>query len=75
MKKQQNIFKVLQYEYMNCSVNGNPKKRLILEDRHGNVFIAQTATDALCGYMGYTRGQEYLFTYHYTRNNNMIIDY
>ena len=76
MKKQQNIFKVLQWEYMNCSVNGNPKKRLVLEDRAGNVYIATTATDALCGYYGYVRNREYLFTYHYARTScNMVIDY
>lgn len=76
MKKLQNVFKVLASEYMNCSINGNPKKRLVLEDRGGNVYIATTATDALCGYYGYERGREYFFTYHYTRNScNMIIDY
>ena len=76
MKKEQQIFKVLQQEYMNCSVNGNPKKRLVLEDRGGNVYIATTATDALCGYYGYERGREYLLTYHYTKTScKMIIDY
>ena len=74
--KKQNIFKVIQSEYMNCSINGNPKKRLVLEDRDGNIYIATTATDALCGYYGYERNREYLFTYHYTRKScNMIIDY
>lgn len=76
MKKQENIFKVLQLEHMNFSINGNPKKRLILEDRAGNVYIATTATDALCGYFGYERNKEYLFTYHCTRKSfSMIIDY
>lgn len=70
------IFKVLKTEYLNCSVNGNPKKLLILEDENGNVEIARTATDALCGYYGYQVNAKYLFTYHYTRtNSNMIIDY
>lgn len=76
MKKQQNIFKVLQSEYVNCSINGNPKKRLVLEDRAGNIYIATTATDALCGYYGYERNKEYLLTYHYARNScKMVIDY
>ena len=76
MKKLQGVFKVLQSEYMNCSINGNPKKRLVLEDRAGNVCTATTATDALCGYYGYERGHEYLFTYHYTKTTcKMIIDY
>lgn len=74
MKK--GIFKVLKSEYLNCSINGNPKKLLVLEDENGNVETARTATDALCGYYGYQIGQKYLFTYHYTRKNaNMIIDY
>lgn len=76
MKKSQGVFKVLQSEYMNCSINGNPKKRLILEDDRGAVHIATTATDALCGYYGYERGRKYLFTYHYTRGTcKMVIDY
>ena len=76
MKKLQGTFKVLKSEYMNCSINGNPKKRLILEDHNGNVHIATTATDALCGYYGYERNREYLFTYHYTRGTGkMVIDY
>ena len=76
MKKLQGVYKVLQYEYMNCSVNGNPKKRIVLEDRAGNVCIATTATDALCGYYGYERNKEYLFTYHYApKSYKMIIDY
>ena len=76
MKKLQGIYKVLQSEYMNCSINGNPKKRLILEDENGCVYIATTATDALCGYYGYKNGEKYLFTYHYTKtSHNMVIDY
>ena len=76
MKKLQGVFKVLTSEYMNCSVNGNPKKRLILEDESGGTWIATTATDALCGYYGYNHSHKYLFTYHFTlKHGNMVIDY
>lgn len=76
MKKLQGVFKVLTTEYMNCSVNGNPKKRLILEDDSGGTWIATTATDALCGYYGYYPNHRYLLTYHFTRKHcNMVIDY
>jgi hypothetical protein len=75
MKKFTKNLKVLTSEYMKCSVNGNPKKRLILEDSDNNVYIATTGTDCLCGYISYSRGKTYAFTYHYTRaNSKMIID-
>lgn len=75
MKKLTDIFKVLRSDFLNCSVNGNPKKRLVLEDPAGNVYVATTATDALCGYYGFVAGCKYFLTYHYTRNGSMIIDY
>ena len=76
MKKENAIFKVLKWEYLNCSINGNPKKLLVLEDENGNIKIARTATDALCGYYYYKTNTKYLFTYHYTQKSaNMIIDY
>ena len=76
MKKLQGVFKVLTSEYMNCSMYGNPKKRLILEDDSGGRWLATTATNALCGYYSYNHRNKYLFTYHFTRKNgNMVIDY
>lgn len=76
MKKYTKEFTVLTSEYLNCSVNGNPKKRLVLQDNNSNVYIATTGTDCLCGYMSYCTGKKYLFTYHYTRtNSSMIIDF
>ena len=76
MKKEKAIFKVLKTKYLNCSINGNPKKLLVLEDENENIKIARTATDALCGYYDYKTNAKYLFTYHYTQKNaNMIIDY
>lgn len=76
MKKYHGIFTVLSSEFMNCSVNGNPKKRLILENDSGDIFTATTGTDCLCGYMSYSKNNKYLFTYHYTlKTYNMIITY
>jgi hypothetical protein len=72
MKNYKKEFKVIASEYMNCSVNGNPKKRLILQDGN-NVYIATTGTDCLCGYMSYCLGKNYMFTYHYTRTNSSMV--
>ena len=74
--KYKNRFQVLECTYKNCSINGNPKKHLILLDNAGNVLHADTATDAMCGYLHYAPGKQYTLTYHYTRKSgNMIIDY
>ena len=76
MKKFQGVFKVLTTEYMNCSMYGNPKKRLILEDDSGGTWVATTATNALCGYYCYSPCHKYSLTYHFTRKHgNMVIDY
>jgi hypothetical protein len=75
MKKYTDIFTVLKSEYLNCSANGNPKKRLVLSDDAGHVLIATTGTDCLCGYMSYYHGKKYKLTHHYTKNFNMVIDY
>lgn len=76
MKELKGVFKVLTSEYMNCSVYGNPKKRLILEDESGGTWVATTATNALCGYYSYSHGNKYLLAYHFTRKHgNMVVDY
>ena len=75
MKNLTRDFTVLQTEYINCSVNGNPKKRIVVMDDNGNVEIATTGTDCLCGYMSYYRGKKYKLTYHYTKTAKMIITY
>lgn len=74
MKKQKKILKVLKYEHLNCSYYGNPKKRLFLEDKNGHTFTAKTATNTMCGYISPRAGAFYEFTYHYTKNLNVIID-
>lgn len=73
MKHYQSTCKVLHSEYLNCSIYGNPKKRLVLEDSDGNVFTATTGTDHSCGYLSYYKNSVYLFTYHYTSKRGNII--
>lgn len=76
MKKYQKTFKILGSERLNCSIYGNPKKRLILEDSAGNVYTATTGTNCACGYLDYHKNDYFSLTYHYTRtNSSMIIDY
>ena len=78
MKKQNTkIFTVCYCKGLKCSIYGNPKKELTLIDEAGKFHIAKTATNAVIGYLldYYSRGRKYEFTYHYTNNNNMVIDY
>lgn len=76
MTRLHDFYTVRGWEYLSCSVNGNPKKRLILEHNNGLLYEATTATDAMCGYLHYEIGRVYKFTYHYTRTRGkMIIDW
>lgn len=75
MKTLTHDFTVLKTEYMNCSVYGNPKKRLVVMNDNGNVEIATTGTDCLCGYMTYYHNKKYRLRYHYTKTGKMIITY
>lgn len=76
MRKYSDMFKILKCEYAGVSTYGNPKKRLVLERVDtGEIEIATTATNAVCGYMGYSQGGLFLMAYHYTRTSGaMIID-
>lgn len=69
--------KLVHIESLNCSINGNPKKRVIIEDADGNTYSANTQTDAACAYsIGYySKGHDFVFIYHYTKNGNMVISY
>lgn len=64
-------------ESLNCSVNGNPKKRIVIEDATGHTYEAQTQTDAACAYSigWYSVGKSFAFIYHYTKSGKMIIEY
>lgn len=77
MKKQTEKLKVYNIERLNNSIYGNPRYLLILEDSDGERIEAKTASNAACAYsIGYSSiDKEYLFTYHETKNGNIIIDY
>ena len=64
-------------ESLNCSINGNPKKDIEIEDANGNIYHAKTQTDAACAYaIGYySVGHAFVFIYHYTKNGKMVIEY
>ena len=77
MKRQQALFTVKNIKSLNASINGNPKRLLTLIDSDGNVYNAKTKTDAACAYFldYYCINKQYLFSYHYTANGTMVIDY
>lgn len=76
MKQLQGFFKVLAVEYAGHSINGNPKKRLILEDGDGGTWVATTATDSLAGYYHPNKSEKYSIAYHFTKKNcSMVIDF
>lgn len=75
MKYYTEMLKVLKKEYLRPSSYGNPKQWLFLETIGGWRFSAKTATNAVCGYYGFVAGESYIFTYHYTKTGNIIIDY
>ena len=64
------------YEYMNCSVYGNPREKVWIEcDNEVKCF--KTASDAQCGYSipNFHNGDVINFDYHLTKNGNRVIDY
>ena len=77
MKKQMALFTIEGVKRLPLSINGNPKRELILIDDNNHIHVAKTATDAACGYDVdyYSKGATFLFIYHYTKNDTMIIDY
>lgn len=77
MNKQMALFTIESVKRLDLSINGNPKRALILIDADGNIHHAKTATDAACGYDVdyYSVGETFLFIYHCTKNGAMIIDY
>ena len=77
MSKQINIFTIEKVKALSCSANGNPKRWLLLRDKDGYLYEAKTKTDAACGYFldYYCEGNKYLFVYHTTKNDSIIIDY
>ena len=77
MKKEQQQFKIWNIERGNSSYYGNPSYYIWLEDEHGDLHRAKTASNAS---MAYSIGSHWCYTvktlqYHYTKNGNMIVDY
>jgi len=69
--------RIIGASYKSSSYYGNPKYRVSFEDNEGNYYRGETANNAACAYgindSKYTRNAT--ITFHYTRNNNLIIDY
>lgn len=70
------IGNLVDYERLNCSVNGNPAFYGYFENENGEKLQGRTASDANCGY-GFLNSRENKrkIEYHVTRNGNVIIDY
>ena len=68
--------KVVDISYKCTSYYGNPSYWVTFETKEGAIIHAHTANNAACGYgcKNY-ENKECEITYHYTQNNNAIIDY
>lgn len=76
MKILEQKFKIWNIERGNNSIYGNPSYYIWLEDEHGDLHRAKTASNAS---VSYAIGSHWCDTvktliYHYTKNGNMIID-
>ena len=76
MKKLKFTGKLISYERLENSINGNPKYFGVFENENGDVLKAITASDASCAYM-FLNNQNEIRTleYHETKAGNYIIDY
>lgn len=77
MKKQNKKLTIKYVERLKNSYFGNPKYLLICEDKNGEIITGRTATNGAIGYfIGWdSEGKTLDFTYHTTRNGNIIFDY
>lgn len=77
MKKITKLLTVVHYERGNLSYYGNPSFFVTVRDENGEYFRGKTASNAVIGYemSNYNKGEAALFTYHETRNGNIIFDY
>lgn len=77
MKKQMDLFIIEGLQKLNCSIYGNPKRKLFLIDSSGERCTATTQTNAACAYDldYYSIDKQFLMIYHYTKNGAMIIEY
>lgn len=76
MKKQTFKGKLIGYERLNNSVNGNPKYWGVFENENGNKLIGKTGTDSACAYAFLNEREKIrIVEYHETRTGNIVIDY
>ena len=77
MKRQKAQFEIIMVERLNCSCYGNPNYKLVLWNEDGDRYVAKTASNAMIGYECHYgwEGTKKTFTYHFTKNGNMILDY
>lgn len=76
MKKIKELVTVNSTSYKSTSYYGNPSYWVNFTNSNNKTLTGYTANNAACGY-GCTNfnGKRCEITYHYTRNNNIIIDY
>ena len=76
MKYLEFIGKMVSYDRLNCSVNGNPAYHAIFADDNGNTLEGRTKSDAACGYGFLNYQYDYRkIRYHVTRGGNIRFDY
>ena len=76
MKKQTFTGRLIGYERLNNSINGNPTYYGVFENANGDILRASTGTDSACGYVFLNeREKTRIVKYHETRTGNLIIDY
>lgn len=70
------IAKVLSTRYRNTSSYGNPSYYVTLEDENGNILEGYTAPNASIGY-GIQNSNNFenykKYTYHWSKNNDIVI--
>lgn len=76
MKTLKNKFLVKKVERLKNSIYGNPKFKIILENEKDETLVAKTKSNATISYCGieYKENKVIEFAYHFTKNNNLILD-
>lgn len=73
MKTYTEKFKILNIEYLKNNIYGGIRLAVTLENEEGLEMTAKTKSGATIGYrLG--EGKQYLISYHFTSNKNMILD-
>ena len=73
MKTYTEKFKILSIQYLKNNIYGGIRLAVILENEEGLEMTAKTKSGAAIGYrLG--EGEQYLISYHFTSNENMILD-